>query len=91
MLAAAGSPLVAGGLGAPARLVRLRVLRPFLMKGGRRVEIGAEVEVPAALAGELVTALKAQRIVAAPAAAAMPAPAPADQSPAKRKRRDEAT
>ena len=70
MIAAATSPLVAGGRPAPAApIVDVRVLRPFLVKG-QRVEVGAVLQVPRSLAAELANAGKAE-MIARPAAAAV--------------------
>lgn len=71
MIAAAGSPLVSGARAAPQQ-IRVRALRAFLHKG-KRVEPGAELDLPRSLGVELVTGNKAEVVVDA----AKPAPAPA--------------
>lgn len=57
---------------------RLKVLRPFLMAGGVRVEVDEEVSTDSAvLAAELVNCGRAARVVDEPEATDPPAPAPA--------------
>lgn len=72
MLAASGSPLVAGTRAQPPmKTVQIQVTRAFLI-GGKPQAVGTVVEVPAPLAAELVSANKAERVAAPAAAAAKP-------------------
>lgn len=61
MLSTANTPMVSGMRFAPMKTVRVKVLRPFLMKGEPQ-PIGTVLEVDAALAGELLNASKAERV-----------------------------
>lgn len=70
MLTAAGSSLVTGAAPAAPKTVRVRALRPFLIKG-QRVEVGSEIELERRLATEIVTANKAELVT--PAALVMAA------------------
>lgn len=81
MLAAAGSPLVAGMArpNAMANTVTVKVLRAFCIKG-EPVKVGKEIEVDRVLAAELIGAQKAAAVVKAPPAA--PATKPAAAPPA---------
>lgn len=83
MLSAETSALVAGGMRAPAAAqptpVMVRVLRP-VMVGGQRIEPGTDLAVDHWFAADLVTAGKAERVPAPPAAAA-PAPIPPPAAP----------
>lgn len=79
MIAAAGSPLVSGARAAPQQ-IRVRVLRAFLHKG-KRVEPGAELELPRSLGMELITGNKAELVVDAASAAPAPAAAKTDTKP----------
>jgi hypothetical protein len=76
MMAAANSPLVAGGAHGAQKAIRIRVLRPFLLRTDR-VEVGTVLEVPLGLGAELISANKAERATDAPLTEAKPAKASA--------------
>ncbi len=64
-----GAALVKGAASTPAKPVKLEVTRAFCMQG-KRLEVGATLEVPGPLAGELITNGKARPYVEKPAPAA---------------------
>lgn len=67
MLGAVGSPLVPGTpQNAMSKQVSIKVLRPFCIKG-EPVKVGAKLEVDPALAVELISLNKAERVPDAPA------------------------
>lgn len=76
MMAAANNPLVAGGAQGAQKAIRIRVLRPFLLRTDR-VEVGTVLEVPLGLGAELISANKAERATDAPLTEAKPAKAAA--------------
>lgn len=82
MLQAQGSALVQGSV-TPKGVVRVRVLRAFLL-GGQRQEVGAVVAVPHWLADELRHQRRAETVADAPPPAAdPPAEPPAAAPPAR--------
>jgi hypothetical protein len=64
-----GAALVKGAAPTAPKVVKLEVTRAFCMQG-KRIEVGATLEVPGPLASELVTNGKATPYVEKPQAAA---------------------
>lgn len=68
--------LVQGGAArpaAPARQIEVRLVRAIVL-GGQRVEPGATLQLDRVFASTLISAGKAERVVAAPVVGAVPKP-----------------
>lgn len=92
MLTAAASPLVQGAASAALKTIRVRALRSFLV-GGKRVEIGTEIELDRRAGMELVSYNKAElvtepaEVMAAAVADLKAGPTPTAPMPTKGKKR----